>query len=235
MIFDKKNFVLLFIGFLVSTIVGTLSHEFGHYTVARILGYEAKISYGSVKWMDEQDLTFIRSSWKKYHTEIKAKKEFPWKSKLDDIYSKFESDGFWIGLGGPLQTIITGTFGLIFLIIFKNRFLKVDNLSKVGWLLVFLTLFWLRQTANLFVGIASLIMTGKTSTRSDEAKLDLHLNFPLWTIEIVTGSIGMMILVYVIFNIIPNKQRLTFLLAGIFGGISGYILWLKTLGPIIMP
>jgi len=231
MIFDKKNFVLLLIGFIVSTIVGTLSHEFGHYTVAKILGYEAKINYGSVKWMDEQDLIFIRSSWKNYHTEIKANKEFPGKSKLDDI----NSDGFWITLGGPLQTIITGTFGLIFLIIFKNKFIKVDNLSKVGWLLVFLTLFWLRQTANLFVGLGSSIITGKSSTRSDEARLDLHLNFPLLTIEILTGFIGMLILIYVTFKIIPNKQRLTFLLAGIFGGISGYILWLKTLGPVIMP
>ena len=231
MIFDKNNFVLLFIGFIVLTIVGTLSHEFGHYTVARILGYKTKINFGSVKWMNEQDLTFIRSSWKKYHSEIKANEKFPGKSKLDDI----NSDGFWITLGGPLQTIITGTFGLIFLIIYKIKFIKVDNLSKVGWLLVFLTLFWLRQTANLFVELGNSIITGKTSTRSDEARLDLHLNFPLLTIEILTGFIGILILIYVTFNIIPNRQRLTFLLAGILGGISGYILWLKTLGPFIMP
>lgn len=67
--------------------------------MARIFGYKPKMNYGSVHYINEQDLSFIRSSWSKYHAEIKAKNEFPGKTKLDSIYSEIKSDGFWIGLG----------------------------------------------------------------------------------------------------------------------------------------
>lgn len=235
MTFDKRLFVSLFMGFIVSTIVGTLSHELGHYTVAKSMGYEARINFGMTPWYDKVNKPFIDSTYSKYYDQIKNNKDFPDKEKFFRIQTKFSLDSFWILLGGPLQTMLTGTFGLIFLITYKRRLNNVYQLSKTGWLLVFTSLFWLRQTTNLFTGFCFLIMTGKTSYRGDEIRLAFHLGIPLWTIEIVTGIIGAIILLYVILKIIPEKQRLTFILSGLFGGVTGYILWLKALGPILMP
>ncbi len=34
------------------TVVGTLSHEYGHIVVAKYLGYETKLHYGSMNYED---------------------------------------------------------------------------------------------------------------------------------------------------------------------------------------
>lgn len=44
---NLRLFLFLAVGFMFFTVFGTLSHEFGHFAVARFLGYPAKISYGS--------------------------------------------------------------------------------------------------------------------------------------------------------------------------------------------
>lgn len=42
---NKKLVLFLIFGFVLSTIVGTVTHELGHYTAARILGIKATIHY----------------------------------------------------------------------------------------------------------------------------------------------------------------------------------------------
>jgi len=235
MTFDKKTFIFLFLGFIVSTIVGTLSHEFGHYSVAKLMGYEARIHYGMTSYYDLQNKSLLDSSYSKYIYQIKSNKDFPDKAKFLSVMAKNSTNGFWIILAGPMQTILTGTIGLIFLVIFRKRYSKVDKLSTGGWLLVFLALFWLRELANLFTTICILIMTGKISTHGDEIILAIDFDLPILTISIGTGIISALVLLFVIFKIITQRQRLTFILAGLFGGVTGFVLWLKTLGPILMP
>lgn len=50
--FDKKLFFYLIVGFIITTIIGTVSHEFGHFAVAEYLGYDAKISYAYTNYTD---------------------------------------------------------------------------------------------------------------------------------------------------------------------------------------
>jgi hypothetical protein len=45
--FDLRLFVLLALGFIAFTVIGTVSHECGHYLAARCLGYKASLHYGS--------------------------------------------------------------------------------------------------------------------------------------------------------------------------------------------
>lgn len=46
--FDKKLFILLFLGFVIFTIIGTVTHELGHYTASKILGFKGvRINYGA--------------------------------------------------------------------------------------------------------------------------------------------------------------------------------------------
>jgi hypothetical protein len=52
---------------------------------------------------------------------------------------------------------------------------------------------------------------------------------------VVTGIIGVIVLVIVTFKFIPKLQLMTFILSGIIGGVAGYLLWLEWLGPVIMP
>ena len=43
--FKLRLFVMLAIGFIAFIVIGTVSHECGHYIIAKCLGYEARINY----------------------------------------------------------------------------------------------------------------------------------------------------------------------------------------------
>lgn len=202
----KHLLLYLILGFIVSTIVGTLSHEFGHYSVAKLFGYDARMSYATT-W------------WGKYYPE--------------QIINRF--DGYYITLGGPMQTMLTGTIGFIVLCINRKSFQIAQKLSFKQWFFIFLALFWLRQIVIFAIQVAKLLFATKYRSYADEVKLTYYLHLPIWTITTFTALIGMVIFALVIFKFIPQQQRITFILAGLIGGVSGYVLWLKILGPTILP
>ena len=142
-------------------------------------------------------------------------------------------DSLLILSGGPLQTMLTGTIGLILLFLWRKKFNLDQNLLWGQWTLIFITLFWLRQSANMVMAIPELL-TGKL-LRGDEFRIAYHLKWPLYSISVVAGLIGLLVLTIVILRFIPQKQRVTFMLAGLAGGIIGFWLWLIELGPILMP
>jgi hypothetical protein len=49
---NARLFVFLSTAFFIAVIVGTVSHEGGHYIAARLLGYRAKIGYAYTEWLD---------------------------------------------------------------------------------------------------------------------------------------------------------------------------------------
>jgi hypothetical protein len=234
---DFRLFTILAIGFIAFTIIGTVSHESGHYVVARCLGYKAGINYKSTYFFlnDTTNEAFIKSHWQLYQKQIKAKQKFPDQEKWDSLMLKRQHDNFWITLGGAAQTMLTGTIGLILLFFFRRRYFSSQKLSFLLWVLIFITLFWLRQAANFFVGVTNLLLHGSIRSHSDEFILARYLNYPRWSISIITASIALIVLVLVIFKFIPLKQRFTFILAGLVGGVSGYLLWLTFFGKFIMP
>lgn len=138
----------------------------------------------------------------------------------------------WFILAGPLQTMLTGTTGIL-LLFFSAR--QTDRLSVGRWVMIFISLFWLRQFANLVIWIANYIITGKFGTNADEIKLSMLLNLPSLLIISATALIGLVVLTIVLYRFIPITQRLTFVLSGLLGGISGYLFWLVYFGKIIMP
>lgn len=75
---------------------------------------------------------------------------------------------------------------------------------------------------------------GQPSLRGDEMRLALHLDINIWTIQIITGSLGLTVLVNIL-RLLPKTIILTFLVSGLTGGILGYYLWLIKFGKYIMP
>ena len=205
-IVDKKLFVGLFLAFISATVVGTLSHEFGHHIVAKSLGFKAKISYGSTSFEPTNQNKIVNAT-----------------------------EDFYVTLGGPLQTLITGTIGFILLIIFRKSFVTKTKLLSWQWLVIFLSLFWLRQTACFFMRIAVYLIKGKLSNNGDEIDIASYLQLPNLTIEIITAIIGIIVLSIIIFKFIPPSQRLTFIISGLNGGMVGAILWLSLFGKYILP
>lgn len=202
---DKKLFLLLVFAFILATIIGTVAHELGHFLVARYLGYHAEINYA---------MTFFSPG-----------------DKVTDV----SYCDFLITLGGPLQTMITGTVGLLLIYFYRKSFLKATTLSFGQWGLVFISLFWLRQSANFVVSIAVYFIRGEFPKRADEIGIARFILLPDWSVTLFTALIGLTVLIFVVFKLIPIKQRLTFISSGLVGGVTGYILWLYVIGPVVMP
>lgn len=232
--FDFKLSFFLTLTFILMTVIGTLTHELGHYSVSKILGHEASINYQSSSHWDNDLNEYLKVTYEKYSNEIKSNTDFPGKEKYHKAVQKYRSDNFWIILGGPLETILTGSIGFILLLVFRKRFIKSDQVHFIGWTLIFISLFWLRQVANLFMAIMSFLLQGQPSQRGDEMRLAKHLDINIWTIQIATGLLGLGVLAIVL-RFLPKNVILTFIISGLTGGILGYYLWLIKFGQYIMP
>lgn len=220
--------------FVIFTIIGTLSHEYGHVAVAKFLGYETKLHYGSMSFYND-DENQIGEFYLRNKSSIENEKTYPEKELFEKLVQKSQNDGVLVTIGGPFQTIITGTIGFI-LLLFRRKKIHQNGMKIIDWLYVFLSLFWLREVCNLTMSVSSAILNGtKNYFGGDEKKIALMLEIPKGTIAIPLGIIGFLISLFVIFKIIPSEKRLNFILGGFIGGILGFVLWLRILGPIVMP
>ncbi len=202
----KPRYLVLFSAlFILFTIIGTLSHELGHYIMARILGYEAIIHYGSTSY-DLPDTGVSRSG-------------FPYMHQL------------LITCAGPIQTMVTGIFGLMTL-----RFRESITLRKFylyDWIAVFMSLFWLRELFNLsHTGYQ--LLQGSLGT-DDEIRIAQMLGLPPLSLTSVLGFLALGIALFVVFKIVPEDMRLTFILSGLIGGLLAFELWMHRLGPLLLP
>ncbi len=200
---QPKLFVLLALGFVAATIVGTLLHEAGHWAVSEALGYDARIAYAYTGAID----TRPRSA----------------------------SHRFAILLGGPLQTVLTGTAAWLYLRFTRRRFREAQSLPLLRWTTIFLALFWLRQPANAVMWSAGRLMVGQWSSGGDEIRLARSMGLPSGTPLILSAVVGAAVAAYIAFRVVPRPQRPTFMAAGLAGGVFGYLFWLEWVGPLVLP
>lgn len=217
--FDGKLSLFLIAGFVIFTVIGTLSHELGHFAMARMLGYDARINYGYTYWEAAPSIELTPD-----HTvagNIQKEKE--------------EKDGFLITLAGPVLTMLTGTFGLLLVIADKKKYGKSRTLEPRQWFLLFLSLFWLRPLFNFLTGTFAYFSTGSFPSSNDEVELATFLHWNSISISLGSAVSAAAICMYLFFSFIPWRQRLTFLCSAIIGGFLGFYLWLRLLGPVLMP
>ncbi|NKQ37895.1 MAG: hypothetical protein HF967_00160 [Methanosarcinales archaeon] len=194
--FHKNTFLHALFIFPFLVIFGTLSHELGHIIMAQILGFETILHYGSMDY---------------YINGING----------EEIANP--STNFLITIAGVLQTIITGTIGIIIL-----------KYTKHLWFGVYLSLFWSREVINLIMSTLNGVLYKKSYFGGDELILSNILNLPEGTFSIILGIIGLFACLYAILKI-PLNLRLSFLLGGLISGILSYILWFSTIGLYFLP
>ncbi len=228
--------------------IGILSHEYGHIIMAKSLGYETTLHYGSMNYypqgfQEDKDVIALKTLTKDYMeidikfwpAEIKEKaqnfdkiitKRYPHEASKNDLL---------ISIGGPLQTTLTGTIGLLILL-WRRKLIYRNGFEILDWLALFLSLFWLREVFNLVTGIGEeIILPNGTWFGGDELYISQGLNLWSGTIPIILAIFGFTVAIYVIFKILPKKIRLTFIMSGFIGGILGFILWMNIIGPKILP
>ena len=234
-----KTVLIFAILFIVFTVIGTLTHELGHYSAGKSLGLNCTLHYASCRCL--YDAQEERNNYRKMLSNNYENRDLI-PAELWDKYQELvekatpKKNRLWVTVGGPLQTILTGTIGFL-LLVMRSQKNKIQ-FQKFDWLLVFLSLFWLREPFNLFfVAAQNLILGGDSyfGSTGDEVKISRGLNLWDGTVPIVLGVIGLVISLIVIFKFVPISKRKSLIWGGLIGGISGFILWMIIIGPIVLP
>lgn len=233
--FDIKLSASLIMGFILFTIIGTLSHELGHFAFAKLLGHEASINYAFTQSTDVSTETKLEEIYKKYSNKLPKGIDYPEKKEYETLMSKLLHDDFIITLGGPLQTMLTGTIGFMLMYYQRKKYWNATKLNLQQWLIIFITLFWLRQLFNFVQGSLEYLFVGRFPTSNDEVNLANHLHIHQLSITSLSAAISAALLCLVVFKYIPIPQRFTFIVSACIGGLLGFCIWLMLLGPILMP
>lgn len=242
-VINPRQFAFIVLGFIIATIVGTISHEAGHYIPAKLYGFNPRLHYQMVSYGKNAE----EDNFRKFYEEHKIKIDSPGPSTEKTRFAAWQKEGrdkgFICTLGGPLQTMITGSIGFFLLWLNRKKIRLRQSMKAIDWVMVFLCFFWSRQLANMLIWTTNYIITGEVSHRGDEIKMSRYLFslerdssvFALGSISYITGIIAAVILTYTVFYIIPRQHRFTFICAGIFGSVSGWMIWMEILGPAILP
>lgn len=233
--FNFRLFLSLIFGFVLCTIVGTVSHEGGHWVVSKYFGNTPEIHYAFTTLGFEARAVKFETFYEKNKSKILSREESPEKEKFKEMMKNVDREKFLVTLGGPVQTILTGTIGFLLLWFNRKDISRKYNLPFKTWLSIFLCFFWSRQILNFIGSLDTVFETERRAYRSDEPKLSQYLELPHWVFGLITCIIGLFLLSWVFFKIVPIRQRLTFLLAGISGSALGWYLWMYKLGPVILP
>lgn len=229
-----RLFALLALGFVLATIIGTVSHELGHIAVAKSLGYETKLHYASIHFNWEEKLDFLETYFHKNEAKIHAEGNSPEKTYFKTAFAKFWYNDSLVRWGGPLQTMITGTLGTIMLWLRRKKILTY-GMKTADWFWVIISFFWSRQLANIIIIGINRFLFPKTLPGGDEARISQYLRLPILTLNVVTGFIAGVVLIWVVFIIIPKHQRFTFITGGLAGSALGWMVWMKWIGPAVLP
>ena len=223
----KSFFLISFV--ICVVILGTLSHEFGHYVMAKHLGYESSFNYAHTIYVDKDNTEFVKYSYRKYQNYINNELSFPNSDKFYFLKNKYFRDGFLITLNGVLTTLILGITGLIIAIYADKR-----NYKNFTYLGTFFCLFILRQPCNFFMGLLNNLVLNKPN-HSDEIRLANILQIPSLSLEFITSLLAIVVYKRLLnLNAFKNdKLNLTFHI--FLGGIIGYYFWLYKYGPVLIP
>ncbi|MHA2392550.1 MAG: hypothetical protein ACXAEX_11460 [Promethearchaeota archaeon] len=142
---------------------------------------------------------------------------------------------FWFIMGGPISSWLVSLIGIT-VILLKYRHMhneKVQSISSGQTLSIVATSFSIRFIFNAgWYLINTTILNIPSGT--DETQIANYLGIS--PDFLIYGS-AVIALVFIIIDLyyIPRFQRYVILIAGITGGVLGYLFWNYWVGPIILP
>jgi hypothetical protein len=125
--------------------------------------------------------------------------------------------------GGPLANIGVGTLGILLLALRRGR--PPAAVDLVGWVAA---LCWSRQLANLAMRLAI------GGVRGDEARLELLLGLPAYTIQAGTALPALAACVAATVWV-GRSEAVPLGAGGVVGSLLGGLVWFGALGPWLLP
>ncbi len=232
---NYKTLIYLTFTFIVFTILGTISHEYGHIIVAKFLGQDTTLHYGHMTHHNPIYNQWIFDTYHENKEAIENGIDFSKKELFEELTNTTNQHSLLIWMGGPLQTMANGTMGF-FILLYRRKNNGHSPFKLIDWIATFLSLFWLRQVYNYVISIGhEIVFPNGHFFGGDERYIADSLEIWSGSMATSTALIGFIISSVVIFRLIPKTYVYTFIIAGFIGGIIGYIIWFHALGPFILP
>ena len=111
------------------------------------------------------------------------------------------------------------------------------RLDLVGTLWSMLAMFWARPLFNLGVQMGAFVLglaPWEVVVRSDEGRLSRMLLLPELSLGLATALIAMLACGWAL-RCIPSADRLSWFLGALVGSLLGFALWMRPIGPMLLP
>ncbi len=234
MTFDKRLFFYLFISIVLSTIIGMLAHESGHWVTGKYYGCMPQLRYASTRLQPSTTHRRHHLIEMQYQGAIDSNKDFPLRGEYNKLAEEIRKEDIIITSAGPLISIAATLTGLLVLFLHRRKRNESGGLLIRQWLFVFLALFCIRGVVNLRTTFMA-ICFGHSYGHSDEAKLSRLFGWYQGTLPLITETITITTLLLLLLYFTPRRQRLTFFAALLLGDVAVLLLWMLWLGPILLP
>ena len=136
--------------------------------------------------------------------------------------------------GGPVSSMLTGTLGMVLLHRWR---VHSSTLDVAGMVYTVLALFWARPLFNLLVQLLSVglgLATMDDLRHSDEARLSLYLGLPALSLGLVSAALALGVCVWTA-RCVPVRTRSSWFIGAAIGALSGFVIWMTALGPLVLP
>lgn len=221
----KKYYLGFF--FFISIIVGTVSHEIGHYFTARALGYDAFITYkNTVTGWEYSNKNLVP-----YYERLRNGENFPEKGEVLQKIRIYKQHQILISMGGPILTLIMGLVGILILFLYYNN----KHTTYWQWLWIFISLFLLRFPFVFTLSLITFLLVPQFFNISDEIAIASMLKINPWIINTTMAFIGAIGAAIVFFKFIPVQERKHFILWALISIPISYAAWFYLLGPLLLP
>ena len=222
-----KRFIMLTFGFVVVILVGYFLNEDVKKATATALGYSGSYERYFARCLFQSDS--MNSAFEKIIESYRS---------LGDTSQAFRKDKEWVKLikldernyaiiesSGNLFTFLISITGLTAWFIRRRKKIII----KCGdWLALMMSLFFLRET--IIIGI-DFIAHRKLC---DEAKFWKYLGLNWYYSDLILFWLGIILLLFILFYVVPKNYRLTFILSGFLGSIISFILIVRFLGNLLL-
>ncbi|EIJ39683.1 LOW QUALITY PROTEIN: Peptidase family M50 [Galbibacter orientalis DSM 19592] len=212
--------------FVASFIIGVMTHEYGHYVMAKFLGYNPKFHFSYVSYDTTEFHKEFENIYEQYKDEIIEGADFPLKERRIELMRKLNKERFLIVSSGVFTTAMIGTLGFLVVLFFKSKpytvifFLFKPFLAKNAF-------FNLCLSIMLYgLGVTNFIYGG------DELKLSISSEVSLGVFPIVLGVLGGIISCMSFLIFIKKSNRVLFIASGVLGGGIGAIVWFLLFGNV---
>ncbi len=238
----QLTFLLLF-AFITLCISAIVLNLYTWNLVAHRLGYNTEIYYrGYVsacnRSVPNEKQREFRRIYDQYETQIKNGESFPEKKIYDTLDAGFKADTAWIDLLSEGIFALFSFTGLTILWINRKRIeieRKSGQLKLFTWLFVLIALYCHWFIMDFVFKLIEVNMGVPLEFNAWITWLAHNYHISGWIFLSFNCLVSLIVLAYTAFRIVPRRQLMPFLIAGLAGGVLSRLIWYSLLGSIVMP